>query len=389
MSHSRPLNLTQFKNCNSIIISDNASFFNESNIDVQFANLCNNIGITLMKNGNVILPVHSAGIILDFFHLIGTYIQTLPISRAFMYFISPIAESVLSYADISAEWLKPQKQEEVYRPEMPFKHSEYLESGKLALMDSFDENTTSLVSPCIVFVGSPTLRFGDIIKLINMWKNDSKNSIIFTDPTIDYKKAIEPFKPYNFSVINCPVNLSLHKNEMSSIIGQYHPNRIIVPENKFDLLKDSIPETIDILSIDQHDVIKLDLQRKFERGYLSNEIAMNLKPIPIGGMDICYIKAEILNRDGELTIVNLDNEEVKDSFLWGRPSIENVISCLESAGIYDIMLSKEKNTNVIEIPSLQSRILFQPHKSIIETKNENSISILKNIFVKSLFQMKN
>lgn len=376
------------KNCNSLILSDNASSFNEGNVDVHFANLCNNIGITLMRNGNVILPVHSAGIILDFFQLIGTYIQTLPITRIFMYFISPIAESVLSYADISAEWLKLQKQEEVYRPEMPFKHSEYLESGRLVLMNSFDENITRLISPCIVFVGSPTLRFGDITKIINMWKNDPKNSIIFTDPTIDFKKAIEPFQPYKFSVINCPVNLSLKKNEMVSIINEFNPNRIIIPDSKVELLKDSLKETIDIIPIDQHDIIKIDLQRKFEKGYLSNEIASTIKPIPIGGMDISYIKAEILNQDGELTIVNLDNEEKDEPFLWGRPSIENVISCLELAGIYDITLTKEKTESIIKIPSLHSTIRFQPHRSIIETQNKESMSILKNIFVKSVFQVK-
>lgn len=35
-------------------------------------------------------------------------------------------------------------------------------------------------TPCVLFTGHPSLRFGDAVHFIEMWKNTSANAIIFT-----------------------------------------------------------------------------------------------------------------------------------------------------------------------------------------------------------------
>ena len=53
--------------------------------------------------GNVLLPVHSGGVIFDLLELVSGQIkENFP--RVSLYFVSKSGEASLSYANISAEW---------------------------------------------------------------------------------------------------------------------------------------------------------------------------------------------------------------------------------------------------------------------------------------------
>lgn len=61
------------------------------------------IGAVINRNGNVLIPTYSCGVIFDLFENIKNYL--LPrMQRAPVFFISPVAEHSLAYANIIAEW---------------------------------------------------------------------------------------------------------------------------------------------------------------------------------------------------------------------------------------------------------------------------------------------
>jgi len=39
---------------------------------------------------------------------------------------------------------------------------------------------TAMRSPCVVFTGHPSLRFGDAVHFMELWAGSSANAVIFT-----------------------------------------------------------------------------------------------------------------------------------------------------------------------------------------------------------------
>ena len=47
----------------------------------------------------------------------------------------------------------------------------------LSVADGF---SNTFKTPCVVFTGHPSLRFGDVVHFVEMWGSSSANTIIFT-----------------------------------------------------------------------------------------------------------------------------------------------------------------------------------------------------------------
>ena len=43
-----------------------------------------------------------------------------------------------------------------------------------------DEFSLELKMPCVVFAGHPSLRFGSVVHLLELWGSSSGNTIVFT-----------------------------------------------------------------------------------------------------------------------------------------------------------------------------------------------------------------
>lgn len=374
------------RDCDLMIMTQQATHLDNSNFDLQLASLLNNIGATIREGGNVILPMHSAGIILDLFELVGAYLYTLPVNRVPMYFISSIGEAVLKYADISAEWVNEQRQEIAYRPEMPFKHSEYLETGQLQCFNSISHINASMRTPCVLFVGHPSLQFGDITHFLDMWKHESKNSIIFTSSGCDVDKLMAPHRPYHIKTISCPLNETLQLQNVVSLVNTWNPKRLVSSENIIESINKEANKEIELIPIYQSDIISLKTKRKFEKAELSFDIASTLKPKSIGGVDICTISGSLVNTDGHLTISASNQDPRSARLLWGIPTLERLLLALENAGVYDMNLDRSDQSNVtVNIPSLESKIIFDRHETIIATNQEESRIFLRDLIVQNIF----
>ena len=120
--------------------------------------------------------------------------------------------------------------------------------------------------PCIVFAGHPSLRFGDAVHLLHLWKDNAKNCIIITgmparplsvvllkeskwgsksiwsfvaawnnpvscsvDGSYDVTALLAPFHPFNIVVEVAPVDPRLTFAEAYSLLRETQPKSVALP----------------------------------------------------------------------------------------------------------------------------------------------------------------
>ena len=49
---------------------------------------------------------------------------------------------------------------------------------------------TEMRTPCLVFCGHPSLRFGDVVHFLELWGKSNLNSIIFTGKWVEIVSVI-------------------------------------------------------------------------------------------------------------------------------------------------------------------------------------------------------
>lgn len=69
----------------------------------------------------------------------------------------------------------------MYLPEPPFAHGNLLKSGKLKYFKNISDGkfAQGYQEPCVIFAGHPSLRCGDMVSLIEGWKSNPRNGIVF------------------------------------------------------------------------------------------------------------------------------------------------------------------------------------------------------------------
>lgn len=135
-SHVRAPHWVPFRHLQSLFVTSLSCFANPD----PFYN-CRRLSHTLMetlrKGGNVLFPVNPIGHAFDLLEVIVTSMESVSLllpslhlpqnnfSRDVpIYFISPVAASVLAFVNIFPEWLAEQKSARVYNAEEPFGFSD-------------------------------------------------------------------------------------------------------------------------------------------------------------------------------------------------------------------------------------------------------------------------
>lgn len=152
------------------------------NANMKMNECCHIIEKAVRSGGNVLIPCFTSGQIYDIFEVICNFLESKSLGSIPIYFISPVAEHSLAYSNIMAEWLSDDKQKSVYIPEEPFLHAQYVRSGRIKHFTCISEESfnNEFRHPCIVFTGHPSLRYGDVVHFVELWKNCAQNMILFT-----------------------------------------------------------------------------------------------------------------------------------------------------------------------------------------------------------------
>ena len=229
-THPKPMELEPLKNADVMLLT-NLTQTPTFNPDHMMGELCSHVAATLKNGGSVLLPCYSSGIIFDLFEYLVIHLDQCSLAHIPLYFLSPVADQSLAYANILAEWLTKNKSNRVFLPEEPFTHNHLIRMGRLKHFPGiYSENFSSeYKQPCVVFAGHPSLRFGDIVHLIQLWKNSPTNLLVFSEPEFSFAEALLPYQPIQMKVLHCPIETSLTYLQANKLVRDLAPQRLILP----------------------------------------------------------------------------------------------------------------------------------------------------------------
>ena len=229
-NYPKPMEFEPLKDAD-IMIMNNLTKTPILNPDQMLSNLCTEVAYALKSGGNVLIPCYSTGVIFDLFEHLIAHLNHCGLSQIPLYFLTPVADQSLAYSNILAEWLCQARSQKVFTPEEPFNHNQLIKYGRLRHYPGVytEQFSDDYKYPCVVFTGHPSLRFGDVVHFLQLWKNSPNNLLVFTEPDFPYYEALQPYQPCMMKVINCPIDTSLTFAQANKLIGDLNPKQLIIP----------------------------------------------------------------------------------------------------------------------------------------------------------------
>lgn len=282
-THPRLISTAPLKNADLLILTSLSQSPPLTTPNMKINEFCLIVEKTLKGNGNVLVPCFSSGVLYDLFECLMMHMDRNSLAAIPIYFISPIAEHSLAYSNILAEWLSDDKQSRVYIPEEPFPHAQFVRSGRIKHFTSLSEESfnNEFRTPCVVFTGHPSCRFGDVVHFIELWGPSPSNHIIFTEPDFSYYEALGPYQPFAMKVIYCPIDTNFNYIQANKVIRDLKPANILLPYNYMQSssrIPTDLTTGIDAPDCKMHpfrrgDVIQLPIKCQFERLFIDSNVS--------------------------------------------------------------------------------------------------------------------
>lgn len=355
-THPKSLEQPPLKNCDVLFLSS-LTQTPLANPDSMLGELCVTAAVTVKSGGNVLIPCYPSGITFDLFECLSAQLESGGHMNVPMYFLSPVADNTLAYSNILAEWLSTSKQSKVYSAEEPFPHASLIRSGRIKSFSSLTAESFSqeFRTPCIVFAGHPSLRFGDSVHFMELWANSSNNAVIFTEPDFPYLEAIAPYQPLAMKALYYPIDTSLSFNQANKLIRELKPHHLLLPEqytvppvqyrHRTDLIIDT---DYNIIPFKRGDVIQVPIRRRYERIDMDSEFAGSLMPLEVKpGISVVTVTGElhVKNNKYELKQVQkgdspppatkkkktIDDPCFPSSYAWGPLDVSHFVQKLTKA----------------------------------------------------------
>ncbi|CAI9739197.1 Hypothetical predicted protein [Octopus vulgaris] len=392
-THPKPMETGPLKNADVLILSC-LSQRPLANPDAMIGEFCLKAALTVKNGGNVLVPCYPSGITYDLFECLSGHLDSCAMGQVPMYFLSPVSDSTLAYANIFSEWLSTAKQNKVYLPEPPFPHAELLNSGRLQNFTNIHSGlSNSFKSPCIVFAGHPSLRMGDVVHFLELWGKSSANAVMFTEPDFPYLEALAPYQPLAMRVCYCPIDISLSFSQANKLIKDLRPLHLVLAEDyitppnvapmRTDLTIEWEPAP---LTYKRGEILSLPVKRQFERIEIHPRLASTLEPVEVKpGSLITMVTGCIMGKDNKNVLEPIpDDVAVKKklktsgaalSYLWGTLNIKRFVDALTENGITDVKLEEAGDGSIIHLPNEDTLIQIEPESTHIICEGNEPIRI--------------
>ncbi|XP_023235050.1 integrator complex subunit 9-like [Centruroides sculpturatus] len=292
-------------------------------------------------------------------------------------------------------WLSQSKQSKVYLPEEPFPHAQLIRNGRLKHFPSIcvENFSTEFRTPCIVFAGHPSLRFGDAVHFMELWGGSSNNIVVFTEPDFPYLEAVAPFQPLSMKVAHYPIDTSLSFNQANKLIRDLKPTHLIVPEqyivppplqhHRTDL---ALEREFPIISYKRGDVLQIPIKRRYERLYMDAELAASLMPTEVKpGVAMMTVTGLLTVKNNKYILKPLiqsnqskkrKNEEeygYPSNYAWGTLDVPHFSQKLTKAGFADVKLEESPNGYIVHMQHEDTLIQVEDHSTHIICQGDSTI----------------
>ena len=413
--HPEPLAIKELKNADLVLIADVSS---QSSVVTQDArtlemsmnDLCRSIGLTVSSGCDVLIPTYSSGIVYDLIEVIRSYLNSLNLLNVNMFFVSPSAKHSLAYSNISSEWLCSQKQEKAFVAEPPFIHHNLLANKQLQVFPAMNAEFAQVYhqnrsNPCIIFTGHPSCRLGDVLPLIKLLGGNPRSAMLCIEPDFPVNNLTAPFDMHNGSkkndlhinIIHCPIDVKLKANEVHQLIKTIEPENLLLPLSvaqhlNIKILQGIVPGTIYTIGSMERTLIR-SLTRKYEQAKVSDELANEIFPKQMKGMNVARISARVHAKDGAYLLLpdhkvpsasasSATTEEkrpTRQQMLFGDVTVERIIHSLQSEGL-DVRVDMESfGLYKISLPALNSIVTFSAEETQIDAPTKKIRDYLRKI----------
>ena len=398
-THSIPMDQNTLKDADVCILNSLTSSCT-TNPDSMLREFCSHLGVTLKNGGNVLIPCFPSGVIYDLFEYLCSFMDGSGLSFIPIYFISPVAHSSLEYANIYAEWLNQNKQNKMYLPEPPFLHHELVKNGRVKHFPNLHAGlSNSFKSPCIVFAGHPSLRFGDAVHFMELWGQGSGNTVIFIDSEFPHLDALTPFQPISMKMAYCPIDPRLNFHQAHKLLKEIKPKQLIIPD-AYTSPPMMMPQRTDLVisaecpvQVYRHlSVIDIPLHKNYVKVTLSPEIASSLCPKQIEpGVAIALVSGKVVTRDNKHTLKPVDGASEKvntGTRLLGDIDVDQFMEALKLQGITSGEVEATDNGHIIHFPDIDAMIQLEPGNTHIINHTSDALRVkIKTALLSCLLQI--
>jgi integrator complex subunit 9 len=327
-----------------------------------------------------------------------------------MYFISPIAKHSLAYSNISAEWLCASKQEKAFVAEPPFVHHSLLASKQLQVFSGVNSEFAQIyqqnrANSCIVFAGHPSCRIGEITQLIKLFDTSSRNTMICIEPDYQFNNVIAPFNFFfntssnttgngatpHMSVLNCPIDFHLNRNDILQLLQKIEPENVILPlhvAKELDMKAVQSSISGQIFTLDPLENILINnLKRKYEQAKLSDDLASEIYPKRMKGMNVARISARVHAKDGAYLLLpdaksltrGIEEKRTQQRMLFGDVTVERIVHSLQREGLDLHVEMKSFGVYEINIPVLKAIVTFCTEETEIDAPTKQIRDYLRKV----------
>lgn len=341
-------------------------------------------------------------------------------------------KSLMTFESVNAKFMQVYQQNRSSHPCVIFAGHPSLRMGDiLQLIPIFQRNTnnalmyiepeysffdaiepfipTSPNQPSMKFIHCPIdlrLKNNDLVHIV---KQLVPQHLILTNVSID----IQPQQIHQKNVLSPNTELisALNGYQTSSTLLNCLDIRIISKFVTEKMHVISTPGTSARYGIDGDDILSIKkhhMKRKYELATISSELAKTIYPKSVKGVYVSRVTASLTSKNGKhLLDVPTLSEDIKDSttdesskkkrkqentdlMVFGDVSVEKIVKHLQMEGFDKISVlsdPSEYGTYTIEIPQLDSKIIFNAEDTTIETPDETSRHYLKELLMQNLYML--
>lgn len=403
-THPRPIEHGSLRGADALLLTS-LTQTPLANPDAMLGDFCITVAMTVKMGGNVLIPCYPSGVTYDLFECLSGHLETTGQANVPMYFLSPVADNSLAYSSILAEWLSSAKQAKVYLPEEPFPHAQLVRGGRLKPFSSLkaDGFTADFHTPCIVFAGHPSLRFGDVVHFMELWGSSASNVVIFTEPDFNHIEALAPFQPLAMRTVYVPIDTSLSFVQANKLVRDLKPSNLVLPAqytqppllqpHRTDLVIDAECE---MQTYTRGSIVHIPVHRKYQRIEMTSELAASLVPVEVKrGLGVATLTGSLYVNNNRCVLKPLSKEGTGSkqwsslspptTYTFGSLDVAEFARKLDKAGFSDVKVENTPSGVIVHLPHEDTIIQVDEHSTHVFCEGDYAVrSVLRDLLLQCL-----
>ncbi|GBC43960.2 integrator complex subunit 9 [Rhizophagus irregularis DAOM 181602=DAOM 197198] len=270
--HPLPFDETVLINADVIILSDLRDK-DGARFETILIEIGNCVANTLKNKGNVLFPCTMNGIIFDIIGFLSQHLRAVGLRGIPFYAVSPIAEESLKYSNICGELMCTERQQKMYLPDNPMHHQDMIEQSLLYYASRAD-------------------------------RNNSNNSIIFTESEYDCEEAMSAFE-------------------------EKKPRHVLIPQKiikESGNIRPNLPNSL-ITLYECLDIVNISINSQFVRTVMTENLASNIELVNLGKDSlIASLNGTFNIHNTKTSLTSAENQLNQQRYVCGEFDVSKLIN---------------------------------------------------------------